>query len=83
MTGAPLASYEYLAETTRAILNMVARNLLVRYPDLKVVVPHCGSFLPNALPRFKGLLPVMIKQGTADMVKSLKLARLENSTKLS
>jgi len=59
----PLASYEYLAETTRAILNMVAHDVLVRYPDLKVVVPHCGSFLPNALPRFKGLLPVMTKQG--------------------
>ena len=59
----PLASYEYLAETTRAVLNMVAHNVLVRYPDLKVVVPHCGSFLPNALPRFKGLLPVMVEQG--------------------
>ena len=59
----PLASYEYLAETTRAILNMVAHDVLVRYPDLKVVVPHCGSFLPNALPRFKGLLPVMVGQG--------------------
>ncbi len=58
----PLASYEYLAETTRAIFNMVAHDVLVRYPDLKVVVPHCGSFLPNALPRFKGLLPVMVNQ---------------------
>jgi len=26
-------------------------------------VPHCGSFLPNALPRFRSLLPVMVKQG--------------------
>ena len=63
ITSVPLASYEYLAETTRAILNMVAHDVLVRYPDLKVVVPHCGSFLPNALPRFMGLLPVMVKQG--------------------
>ena len=59
----PLASYEYLAETTRTVLNMVAHNVLVRYPNLKVVVPHCGSFLPNALPRFRSLLPVMVKQG--------------------
>jgi len=59
----PLASYEYLAETSRAILNMIAHNVLVRYPNLKVVVPHCGSFLPNALPRFRSLLPVMVKQG--------------------
>jgi predicted TIM-barrel fold metal-dependent hydrolase/quinol monooxygenase YgiN len=63
VSAVPLASYEYLAETTRAILNMVAHNVLVRYPDLKVVVPHCGSFLPNALPRFKGLLPTMVSQG--------------------
>ena len=63
IAAVPLASYEYLAETTRAILNMVAHDVLVRYPNLKVVVPHCGSFLPNALPRFKGLLPVMVKQG--------------------
>ena len=63
IAAVPLASYEYLAETTRAILNMAAHDVLVRYPNLKVVVPHCGSFLPNALPRFKGLLPVMVKQG--------------------
>ena len=63
IAAVPLASYEYLAETTRAILNMVANDVLVRYPDLKVVVPHSGSFLPNALPRFKGLLPVMTAQG--------------------
>lgn len=63
IAAVPMASYEYLAETTRAMLNMVAHDVLVRYPDLKVVVPHCGSFLPNALPRFKGLLPVMVKQG--------------------
>ena len=63
IAAVPLASYEYLAETTRAILNMVAHDVLVRYPDLKVVVPHCGSFLPNSLPRFKGLLPVMTANG--------------------
>ena len=63
ISSVPLASYEYLAETTRAILNMVAHDVLVRYPDLKVVVPHCGSFLPNALPRFKSLMPVMVAQG--------------------
>ncbi len=63
IAAVPLASYEYLAETTRAILNLVAHDVLVRYHDLKVVVPHCGSFLPNALPRFNGLFPVMTAQG--------------------
>ena len=55
----PLASYEYLAETSRAVLNMVGHNVMVRYPRLKVVVPHCGSFLPLAIPRMQSLMPVM------------------------
>lgn len=55
----PLASYEYLAETSRAILNMVGHNVMMRYPRLKVVVPHCGSFLPLAVPRMQSLMPVM------------------------
>ena len=63
VAAVPMASYEYLAETTRALFNMMSRNVLVRYPNLRVVVPHCGSFLPGALPRFRSLLPVMVKQG--------------------
>lgn len=59
----PLAMYEYPAETTRAVVNMLARNVLIRYPNLKVVVPHCGSFLPLALPRMKSILPAMVRQG--------------------
>lgn len=59
----PLAMYEYPAESTRAVVNMLARNVLVRYPNLKVVVPHCGSFLPLALPRMKSILPAMVMQG--------------------
>lgn len=59
----PLAMYEYPAETTRAVVNMMARNVLVRYPNLKVVVPHCGSFLPLALPRMRAIFPAMLKQG--------------------
>ena len=59
----PLAMYEYPAETTRAIANMLARNVLVRYPNVKVVVPHCGSFLPLAIPRMKSILPAMLGNG--------------------
>ena len=59
----PLAMYEYPAETTRAVVNMLSRNVLVRYPNLKIIMPHCGSFLPLALPRMKSILPAMVAQG--------------------
>lgn len=59
MQQTPLAMQEYLSETTRAVTNMISRNVLARYPDIKVVVPHCGAYLPLAIPRMKSLTPVM------------------------
>ena len=60
---APLAVYEYPAETTRAVVNMISRNVLVRYPNIKMIVPHCGSFLPMAIPRMKAIHPAMQAKG--------------------
>ena len=59
MQQTPLAMQEYLSETTRAVANMISRNVLARYHDIKVVVPHCGANLPLAIPRMKSLTPVM------------------------
>ena len=59
MQQTPLAMQEYLAETTRAVSNMISRNVLARYNNVKVVVPHCGAYLPLAVPRMKSLTPVM------------------------
>ncbi len=59
----PLAVYEYPAETTRAVINMISRNVPARYPDVKFVVPHCGSFLPLAIPRMKAVHPAMVSKG--------------------
>ncbi len=61
MQQTPLAMQEYLSETTRAVANMISRNVLARYPGVKVVVPHCGAYLPLAVPRMKSLTPVMQK----------------------
>ena len=46
VTGKVMALFEYPADTTRAVLNMLANGTLEKFPLLKVVVPHCGSFLP-------------------------------------
>lgn len=59
MQQTPLAMQEYLGETTRAVANMISRNVLARYPGMKVVVPHCGAYLPLAVPRMKSLTAVM------------------------
>ena len=63
MLQTPLAMQEYLSETTRAVCNMISRNVLARYPNMHVVVPHCGAYLPIALQRMQSLYPVMRKNG--------------------
>lgn len=62
-TGGPIFVYEYPAETTRAVINMIENNIMVRYPDIRFVVPHSGSFLPIALPRLRAAQPLLVKQG--------------------
>ena len=59
MQQTPLAMQEYLSETTRAVSNMISRNVLARYNNIKVIVPHCGAYLPLAIPRMKSLTPVL------------------------
>ena len=59
MQQTPLAMQESLSETTRAVSNMISRNVLARYNNIKVMVPHCGAYLPLAVPRMKSLTPVM------------------------
>ena len=46
VTGKVMALFEYPADTTRAVVNMLANGTLEKFPNLRVVVPHCGSFLP-------------------------------------
>lgn len=62
-TGNPIFVYEYPAETTRAVINMIENNIMVRYPDIKFIVPHSGSFLPIALPRLRAAQPLLVAQG--------------------
>ncbi len=63
MQQTPLAMQGYLSETTNAVCNMISRNVLARYQGMRVVVPHCGAYLPIAIPRMKALYPVMRQNG--------------------
>ena len=77
MEQTPLAMQEYLSETTRAVSNMISRNVLARYPNVKVVVPHCGAYLPLMVPRMKSLTPVMQKNNmVGDIDREANLAAL-------
>ena len=63
ITGTAAAIYEYPADTTRAVLNMIAHRVMTRFPQVRFVVPHCGSFLPYMLQRFSGVSGILASMG--------------------
>lgn len=76
ITGKVAAIYEYPADTTRAVLNMMANKIMTRFKNIKFVVPHNGSFLPYMLSRFAGVSGILASLG---MMKNIDVkAEFEN-----
>lgn len=67
-TEGPAPLFEYLADTTRAVINMITNGTLEKYPDIKVIVPHSGSFLPLVIHRLIGISEVLIPKGLMENV---------------
>ncbi|GAA1026649.1 MULTISPECIES: amidohydrolase family protein [Amycolatopsis] len=41
-------------EDTALVLHLIKRNIPVRYPDIKIVIPHLGGMIPMQLARLDG-----------------------------
>lgn len=41
-------------EDTAIVLHLIKRNIPVRYPDIKIVIPHLGGMIPMQLARLDG-----------------------------
>lgn len=68
ITGKVAGLYEYPVDTTRAVLNMMANRVMTRFPKIRFVVPHCGSFLPYMLQRFVGVSGILANLGMMELV---------------
>ena len=62
VTGRILPMYEFITDTTRSVLDLFDAGTLLRYPAVKLVIPHSGSCLPVALDRFMGIMNVTGKK---------------------
>ena len=62
-TSGPAPLFEYIVDTTRAVLNLMANGVIDRYPDIKWIVPHAGSFLPPIAHRLMGISRVLVPAG--------------------
>ncbi|MET9604966.1 amidohydrolase family protein [Streptomyces sp. NPDC006512] len=53
--GIPNFMCDFLLDTTRAAVNMISKRTLDRFPDISVILPHAGGFLPYIATRLQAL----------------------------
>ena len=70
VTGKVMALYEYPADTTRAVLNLLANGTLEKFPNLKFVVPHCGSFVPYMKQRAGAMFQMLAAMNLMEPISS-------------
>lgn len=44
--GRPRPMVEYIFDTARTVTDLLVSGVLGRYPNVTVIVPHCGGALP-------------------------------------
>ena len=47
---------------------MIANRILTRFPHIRWIVPHCGSFLPYMLSHFAGVSGILASVGMMEPV---------------
>lgn len=62
------AMFEYPTDTTRAVLNMISNRTMTKYPNIRFIVPHTGSFLPYMLQRYEGIMDILTSLGMTKKV---------------
>lgn len=74
-SSGPAPLLEYIVDTTRAVLNMFANATLDKFPNVKFVVPHCGSFLPEVVHRLVGMSAVLVPAGLMEPIDVLECTK--------
>ena len=67
-TAGPAPLFEYIADTTRAVLNLMAYGVIDRYPHIRWVVPHAGSFVPSGAHRLTGISQILVPAGLMEPI---------------
>lgn len=67
-TAGPAPLFEYIVDTTRAVLNLMAHGVIDRYPYVRWIVPHAGSFLPPIAHRLMGISKVLVPAGLMEPI---------------
>ncbi|MFF1442458.1 amidohydrolase family protein [Streptomyces sp. NPDC058295] len=73
--GRPRPMVEYIFDTARTITDLVLAGVLTRYPDIRVIVPHCGGAIPVLADRINEFMSLFLharQSPSPDAVQQLR-----------
>jgi 6-methylsalicylate decarboxylase len=62
----PRSTYEFFFDTCRAVINLFARGVVSRSPNLTFIIPHMGGAFPPLIDRFSRVGPLLGLPGIDD-----------------
>lgn len=75
---------DFLLDSVRAAVNLSAKGVMERYPDMKVILPHAGGFLPYIAERLAIMaLPNKTLAEGLDLLRRFYFDTALSSTKFS
>ncbi len=79
--GTPAPVVDFVMDTTRMAVDLVAKGVMERYPSVKVILSHAGGFLPYAATRFKVLLHAFVTKEKSEeaLLKELQAFYLDTA----
>ncbi|MET9431622.1 amidohydrolase family protein [Streptomyces sp. NPDC003036] len=58
--GRPRPMIEFVFDTARTVTDLLMAGALEKYPDLRIIVPHCGGALPVLADRINGFMKMFM-----------------------
>lgn len=62
-TSGPMPIFEYLADESRTVIDILTAGVLDRYPDIKFILPHNGAFMPTVIDRLARISKHLVETG--------------------
>lgn len=62
-TSGPMPTFEYLADESRTVIDILTAGVLDRYSNIKFILPHNGAFMPTVIDRLARISKHLVETG--------------------
>lgn len=60
----PIPMMEFFFDTTRTLVDLILKDYITKYSNVKFLLPHAGALLAYIIDRLESFKPILVKTGT-------------------